>query len=188
VPVDVELEARLKTLNHAQAVEALLRGYGGEVYSFLMSLTRDVTDADESFSVFCEDVWKGLPQFRGESSYRTWTYQLARHAAHRKKRSDQRRAKSTSLDDMSAVEAVAAEVRTTTAAFMKTEVKDKFRALRDALRPEDRELLLLRLDRQLEWAEIAAIMGEDAATLRKRFERLKEKLKVLATKAGLLSS
>jgi RNA polymerase sigma-70 factor, ECF subfamily len=65
-------------------------------------------------------------------------------------------------------------------------VKDRLRALRDELKPEDRELLVLRLDRELEWPEIALILGTDAATLRKRFERLKEKLRTMAQRAGLL--
>ena len=187
VPVDPSLEARLPTLDHKDACEALVRGYGGEVYSFLCSILHAAHEADEAFSMFCEDVWRGLPEFRRASSYRTWTYQVARHAAFRMKRNDDRRGKRTHLDGNSSLEGVAAEVRTTTAAFMKTDVKDKFRALRDTLRPEDRELLLLRLDRALEWTEIASIMEQDAATLRKRFERLKDKLKQLAEKAGLLA-
>jgi RNA polymerase sigma-70 factor, ECF subfamily len=188
VPLDPALETRLRALGPSEAAEQLLRGYGGEVYSFLVSTLRDTGDADEAFSMFCEDVWRGLPNFRGASSYRSWTYQIARHAAYRLKRGDGRRNKRTTLDDGDAAERLAVEIRTTTAAFLKTDVKDKFRALRDVLKPEDQELLLLRLDRELEWNEIAEILEEDAATLRKRFERLKDKLRVLAEKAGLLKT
>ena len=188
MPIDPDLEASVPALNPEEAAAALLRGYGGELYSFLVSTLRDSSDADEAFSIFCEDVWRGLAGFRRSSSYRTWLYQVARHAAFRLRRGEGRRRKRTELDGGSAAELIAAEVRTTTAAFLKTDVKDKFRALRDTLRPEDKELLMLRLDRELDWSDIAAVLEEDAATLRKRFERLKEKLRVLADKAGLLKT
>ena len=58
-----------------------------------------------------------------------------------------------------------------------------------------RELLLLRVDRQLSWTEIASIqqassdaetIKREAARCRKQFERTKEKLRTLAEAAGLL--
>ena len=50
---------------------------------------------------------------------------------------------------------------------------------------------MLRIDRELEWEEIAAVLAADgvevnAATLRKRFERLKERLREQAEEQGLL--
>jgi RNA polymerase sigma-70 factor (ECF subfamily) len=190
VPFDPAREAKVSRLSREGAEQAaaedLLRGYGGELYQYLVATLRDVNDADEAFAMFCEDAWRGLPGFRHACSYRTWLYQLARHAGLRLRRGEQRRRNLGEPDGGSAAERIAAEVRTTTAAYLKTDVKDKFRALRDALRPEDRELLVLRLEHDLEWSDIAAVMGEDAATLRKRFERLKTKMRELAAKAGLL--
>jgi RNA polymerase sigma-70 factor, ECF subfamily len=64
--------------------------------------------------------------------------------------------------------------------------------LRDALDPEDQALLFLRIDQGLSWSEVAAIFSEDGdavepATLRKRFERAKERLRKLAEAEGLLT-
>lgn len=51
--------------------------------------------------------------------------------------------------------------------------------------PEDRMLLVLRLDREMSWTEVARVLTDDAADadvsreaarLRKRFERVKAKL------------
>lgn len=60
-------------------------------------------------------------------------------------------------------------------------------------------LLILRVDRNMPWRDLALIMMEDsdaeagaaavereAARLRKRFERIKADLKHLATRAGLI--
>ena len=55
-----------------------------------------------------------------------------------------------------------------------------FTSLSERLDPEDHMLLGLRIDRALEWNEIASILDKDAATLRKRFERLKTRLTAMA--------
>jgi RNA polymerase sigma-70 factor, ECF subfamily len=61
--------------------------------------------------------------------------------------------------------------------------------LRALLSAEEQALLTLRLDRGLAWAEIANILGaaESAATLRKRFERIKRRLREAARKQGLVA-
>ena len=94
---------------------------------------------------------------------------------------------------------LAAEVRTTTAVHMRTEVKSRVAELRDSLAPEDRELLMLRVDRNLSWMDLATVLrGEDdapldgegqkreAARLRKRFQIVKDRLREMARKQGLL--
>jgi hypothetical protein len=69
--------------------------------------------------------------------------------------------------------------------------REALRRLREALDPDDQQLLSLRLDRELEWEELAQLLSEDgppvtAAALRKRFERLKDRLGKMAQEAGLL--
>jgi RNA polymerase sigma-70 factor (ECF subfamily) len=103
---------------------------------------------------------------------------------------------------------MAAQARTTTAAFRRTSTKDRVRALRDRLEPDDQLLLVLRVDRGMEFREIAAVLADgeegstsarsasaepgeaqldrEAARLRKRFERVKERLRELAHEAGLI--
>ena len=80
----------------------------------------------------------------------------------------------------------------------RTDVKDRWGELRREIAPEDRALLVLRVDRDLAWDEIAEVMrGEgpddasagamarEAARLRKRFGVLKDELRVRARAAGL---
>ena len=63
--------------------------------------------------------------------------------------------------------------------------RDKAIKLLEFIRKE-RTLLVLRIDRDLPWAEIAEIMDSREPALRKRFERLKEKIRKLAESEGLL--
>jgi RNA polymerase sigma-70 factor, ECF subfamily len=197
VPVDSQLETtiaeRRQSGDTARAAELLIRGYGAELYSYL-NATLDDADADDAFGMFCEDVWRGMSTYRGESTFRTWAYAVARGAASRLRRSEGRRQRRF-RSGIDGVEAIADDVRKTTAAFRRTAVKDRFRQLREELPKDDQELLILRVDRELDWREIAAIVSgadddvtldKEAALLRKRFERVKEKLKRRAEKAGLM--
>ena len=90
-------------------------------------------------------------------------------------------------------------MRTQTEPWLRTDVKDRLRQLRDSLNPDDRVILVLRLDRGLSWNEVALVtLGEEGASaealrresarLRKRFQDLKEELRVRAQRAGLLEA
>ena len=88
------------------------------------------------------------------------------------------------------------QTRTTTQPHLRTDVKDEFQKLRDKLSPEDRDLLILRIDRNLSWRDVAHAMLEAdvddeqarnaESALRQRFVEVKKRLKRLAVEAGLL--
>lgn len=176
--------------DHAAATTAALRAYGVELLGFLRALAGDHDLAAEAFAELGEDVWKGLPKFRWASSLRSWLYALARNALAQLRR-DPRRRRERNLP-LSIAPEMAGVVRTITREIQRTEVKDGFRLLREQLDPEEHEILLLRLDRDMAWKDIARILGGDgdldarAAALRKRFERAKQRLKKLAVERGLI--
>ena len=87
--------------------------------------------------------------------------------------------------------AIAQEVRSSTATQRQFEIQGRLAKLRTALHPDEQSLLILRVDRELSWKEVAQVMSEsetplDEAALRKRFERLKARLHKMAKKEGLL--
>jgi RNA polymerase sigma-70 factor, ECF subfamily len=179
----------LAARDFATAATAIVRGYGPEILGYLVALARDPDRAQDAFSQCCEDLWRGLPGFRGDSSARTWMYRLAWHAWLRhERRPFPRRAVGLDSAELSLL---AAEVRTTTAPYLRTDVKDAVAQLRERLGSAERSLLVLRVDRALTWSEIATVMSTaektvDGQTLAKRFERVKAKLRRLAEEAGLL--
>jgi len=185
-----EIRAHCEAGAYPEATTSAIRLYGVELLGFLRALANNHDLAAEAFAELGEDVWKGLPKFRWESSLRSWLYQLARNALAQLRR-DPRRRVDRNLP-LSIAPEMAALVRTVTLQIQRTEVKDEFRVLREQLDPEEHEILLLRLDRGLAWKDIARILGgEDnldarAAALRKRFERAKERLKKLAIEHGLI--
>jgi RNA polymerase sigma-70 factor (ECF subfamily) len=187
---DDAVRAALASGEVARATTLTLQAYGREVYGFVRALARDDDLAAEAFAMLGEDLWRGLAKFRWESSLRSWTYTLGRHALHRLHRDPRRRARNNVA--LSDAPELGEQVRSLTADYRKSEVKDELRELREQLDPGDHELLLLRIDRAMSWKDIARIRGGDddvtarAAALRKRFERVKTRLRTLAEQRGLL--
>ncbi len=190
-----EVEELVRAGAFDRAATLALETYGSELYGFLINVLGKEPDAAEVFLQLGEDLWRGLPAFGFHASIRTWLYVLARNAAARYVRSPWqqrgRRASDAQLED------VIARSRSGTAPWLRTEVKDRVRALREALDPDDRTLLILRVDRQLAWADVARVtLGTDAPsdaalareTMRvtKRFQLIKDRLKRLAREAGML--
>ncbi len=177
------------------AVTLAIQTYGDEVYSFLVSRHRDEDVAADMFAQATLDLLKSLPGFGWRCSMRTWFYRLARSAAVRWARSPanrpDRRAALSSHHDL------VQQVRSRTQLHLRSEIKDGVRKLRERLDPDDQQLLMLRIDRDLSWTEIAEILedADDPATitrasarLRQQFATLKVRLRELAIAEGLLPS
>ena len=186
------LELRVKELvaagDPAGAATEAIRGLGPQVLRYLRSLLREETAATEAFSVFAENLWKGLPGFRGAASLRGWAFRLAHHAA-LNLRDDAWRKRGQRLATHEASQ-LADEVRTRTVVRVERQ-RQALEKLRQALSVEDRSLLAMRIDQGLSWAEIAEALSVEgrsveAPTLMKRFERLKEKLTKMARDEGLV--
>lgn len=168
------------------AATRAIRSYGPELLGYLHAMVH-TADPDELFSRLCEQLWKHLPSFRWESSVRTWTYVVARNLARGEARAAAGpRGKVEGLRETHASR-IAADVRSTTAIHLRTDSKDALQRIRDGLDPDDRTLLILRVDRGMAWRDIVAVLQTDeqaeqdpvkaAAALRKRFERLKQTLR-----------
>ncbi len=184
--LEADVRVRCGRGEHGGAAAAIVRGYGPELVPFLAGLLRGSDDdLAEVFAMFCEDVMRGLPGFRFASSVRTWSYTLARHAASRFRRGGRRRGKRITLPGE--LDDVANSVRTATVNYLRTEVKDRLALAREQLDDDERTILMLRVDRQLGWRDIAQVMADGELdddtlrkreqALRKRFETIKRRLK-----------
>src|SRR5688500_4862058 len=97
---------------------------------YLVAIARSETDGADAFSQFTEDLWKGLPRFRWQSSARTWCYTLARNALSRIRRQPHRKpGRGIALSDAPEVARMAENMRSTTIMYMRTVVKDEVAAL-----------------------------------------------------------
>ncbi len=199
-----ELERRVRGAclqgDLSAAVTLALKGYGPELLGFLVAVHGNEADANDAFSELAEALWRGLPGFAWDSSLRTWLYAIARNILRTNRRNAARRERRARRVGDSALEQVAEQVRTETLGFLRTEKRTRLQALRDALPEEDRILLVLRIDRQLAWDDLARVLVDDdrgtsldgpaltreTARLRKRFQHVKDRLRELARKEGLV--
>jgi len=183
------------------ATTAALRRYGPELLGFLVGVHGDYDEASEAFAVFSEKLWSTMARFEWRCSLRTWCYRLVRQAAVDVRRGDRRQAH-VGLSSVPEVMELATRLRTETLSFLRTANRTALERLRDELPEEDRALLVLRVDRELEWREIAIVLAEassrsdrveddaalkrEAARLRKRFQLVTERLRALARERKLL--
>jgi RNA polymerase sigma-70 factor, ECF subfamily len=180
-----------------QSATLLMRCYGPEVRGFLAAFMNDRAAAAEAFSLFARDLWVALPDFGWRCTARGWAYTLARNAARRHAKSEKRRRARHVPMPESLLSEVAAQTRTRTDAYLKTEVKNRMQELRRRLPAEDQQILILRVSRGLPWTELAMVLGDDGLTatdlelqreatrLRKRFQLAKDRLRALARREGL---
>jgi len=178
--LDAELRPLLGAERFMEATTLVLRSLGPEILGFLSAVLGNV-DGDEVFAAFSESLWRSLAAYQSKCGIRTWAYMLARQqiARHRKgaRRHQQPQVRISELAD------VLQEVRRTYTTRRATLTR-----LRNELSIEDRELLILRIDRELSFDEIALLFVDDpgtadeqalrreAARLRKRFQLIKEQL------------
>lgn len=185
--VEDEVVALLGGGRPEDALKAALTAYGPGVLGYLESVLGDPDDARDVFQTFAEDLWAWLPGYRG-GSLRAACYRIGRHAASRFRRGAWRRRRErmrTTMASRIAASLASPESR------LATKPADRLARLRASLDPDERTLLILRLDRELSWTEVAEVLSDegdpvDSAAVRKRFERVKEKLAKLAKAQGLI--
>lgn len=195
-PIERAIREHVEAARWLEATTLGIESYGPELFGYMFAFARNDADADDLFAELCARLWTKLPQFGLRSSYRTWSYAVARNLVRDEVRARERlRGRQVALSDAPEVMRVAEQVRTTTVQHLRTDVKQRLEELRAALEPDDRTLLILSLDRGMSWREIAEVMSEDdpddkelvrvSARLRKRFERIKARLRehVLATRS-----
>lgn len=195
-PDDAGLRTLVESGDLEGATTRFMERFGGDILAFLVVQLRDPANASEVFSQFAEDFWRGLARFQWRTTLRSWGYTLACNAAARFQRSQRlreaRRVRPARTPECAQMR------RSSTAAYLRTEVKNRMRALRLQLPADDQSLLLLRIDKGLSWNELALVfsgqsetmqeaeMARVATRLRQRFATIKRRLRVLAQKEGLI--
>jgi RNA polymerase sigma-70 factor (ECF subfamily) len=181
--VDSRVSRLVRSGHLREGADLLVTVVGSELRPFLHRLLGEAALAEEAYSTTCERLWRGLATFRWECSLRSWAYIVARREAARcRARQARIAARQTTL---SAAENV--RVPTGSRPALSTTRRDQLELLRESISDEDRDLLVMRVERGLPWKEIAASFLDEgvqdaesivreSARLRQRFRAIRGKL------------
>jgi RNA polymerase sigma-70 factor (ECF subfamily) len=149
-------------------------------------LLRNPQDAEEVTQDAFIRAHRGLVNFRGESAFSTWLYQIATNLARnrywywwRRKRD-----KSVSFDapmgpdnSTTLAEVIAAEVETPDDITVTREFVSRIGSGMERLGAKHREILVLRNIKNQSYEEIAGILGISIGTVKSRIARARESLR-----------
>jgi len=176
------------------AATQVIEKYGKELYRFTRNRCRTDADADDVYSIFCEDLWRGVRNFGWRCGLRGWLYKLARHARHRFATAPERRLeRNLELSDMVQLLPECPSHESTD--HQESGVRAQLRGLRQRLNEEERAIVTLRVESGLSFREMARALNShatelsdedltrEASRLRKRFQLAKRRLQRWAVEA-----
>lgn len=166
----------------ADAFEQLVVAYREQVFRLALRMCGSEADADEVAQEAFLSAWKALPNFRGESQFSTWLYQLTTHAAIDLMRREKRQIAAADITEVSAADPAPSPQQ-------QAEQSEQREIVRDAilqLAPEQREVVVLRFMEELSYEEIGAVLKLPSGTVKSRLNRAKAQLKEILSKSGNL--
>lgn len=166
----------------ADAFEQLVNTYRDQVFRLALRMCGNETDADEAAQDAFLSAWKSLPNFRGDSRFSTWLYQLTTHAAIDLLRRQKRRGETDDITEISVADSAPGPQQ-------QAEQSETRQAVRDAmaqLTPEYRQIVVLRFLQELSYEEIAAALKLPPGTVKSRLNRAKAQLRGILAGMGNL--
>jgi RNA polymerase sigma-70 factor (ECF subfamily) len=185
VAFDQELVNRFKGGDQS-AFDEMVSRYWDRIYGMVNQLLRNSQDAEEVTQDAFIRAHRGLANFRGDSAFSTWLYQIATNLARnrywywwRRKRD-----KSVSFDaPVSADNAttladlIPAEMETPDDITVTQEFVNRIAQGMEKLSAKHREILTLRNIKNLSYEEIADILAISVGTVKSRIARARESLR-----------
>lgn len=166
----------------ADAFEQLVVAYRDQVFRLALRMCGSEADADEVAQEAFLSAWKALPNFRGESQFSTWLYQLTTHAAIDLMRREKRQIAADDITEVSAADPAPSPQQ-------QAEQSEQREIVRDAilqLAPEQREVVVLRFMEELSYEEIGAVLKLPSGTVKSRLNRAKAQLRGILAGMGNL--
>ncbi len=185
VAVDKLLVDRFKNGDQSAFDEMVLR-YWDRIFIMVKQLLGNSEDAEEVTQDAFVRAHRGLENFRGDSAFSTWLYQIATNLARNKywywwRR---KRDKSISFDqplgeegDLTLADVFPAEAQTPKDETVTREFVDRIAECMNMLNTKHREVLVLRNVQNLSYEEIASILNISVGTVKSRIARARSGLR-----------
>jgi RNA polymerase sigma-70 factor (ECF subfamily) len=170
-PEAMAVVTAVKSGDHRTALALCARHYGGAIGRLCMALVGSQEEADDLTQETLIDAHAGFGSWRGDSTVRAWLFAIARRkCARHLERTTRRQARLRLVHDsergQSSEELLALRQHAEAA-----------RQALGAIRPSEREALVLRYAGELSFREVGNACGIDEAAARKRVSRALARLR-----------
>lgn len=185
--IDEQKLIRKAAKGDCDAFEQLLRRYEGTVWRLCYRMTANEEDAADLTQEAFLRIWQKLPEFRLQAAFSTWLYRLTTNLCLDFMRGRKRRP-TVPLEREDEEQTPLPEPKdpapTPEEAALASEEQRRLRRALAGLSPEQRELLALRAVRDLNYAQIAELLGVPEGTVKSRLARAREALRKKLACAG----
>ena len=153
-------------LEFARAV----REHKGTIYTVCYMFSNNPEEVADLFQEILINLWKGFPQFRGDSNVKTWIYRVSLNTCISSERKKSRKVETIPLT---------MDINLFSDSDDDTKQVQMLRDRINKLGPFDRAIVLLWLE-NLRYDEIGAIVGISAKNVSVRLVRIKDQLKKMS--------
>lgn len=160
--------------------ENLMEPYNKILYNYILSRVSNAEDVQDIFQETILAIWQGLDNYKGDSSFKTWTIGIARRKIADFYRRHYKDKDFHSLEEID-MEKTPNEPNPLNHAINSMDIENSL----NTLASEDRELLFLIFNAGLTYKEIESISGIPEGTIKSRVYYLKKKLRPLLAEGGI---
>ena len=181
--VDAETSSRMDLETLAPEFAELYEAHSRQVFYLCLRLLSDPAKAEDATHDVFLKVWRKLDQFRGESSLRTWIYQIAlNHCRNLRQSWSERHIQSVEQETLLASVGTAED--SPLRVLELKELGERIQDTLDHLPHEYRLLLLLVADEELSYDEIAALTEQSPDAVRGKLHRARKAFTVAFAKTA----
>lgn len=178
---DLELVLRARDASDPAAAEAAFRElvdrHRQRIYALCFRVLRDPDDAEDAAQEAFVKAYRKLDSFRGDSQFYTWLYRVAANVANDHYQSRRRR-RTMEPADVATREPVRHDDRARPDRALETQdLREVARRALDHVPPLFRTVLVLREYEDLEYREIAEVLGISVGTVMSRLFRARLRFK-----------
>jgi RNA polymerase sigma-70 factor (ECF subfamily) len=185
VAMDRVLVDRFKSGDQT-AFDEMVTRYWDRIYAMVHQMLRNTQDAEEVTQDAFIRAHRGLVNFRGDSAFSTWLYQIATNLARNRYWYWWRRKRDQTISfdqplgpegETTLADIIPAAVETPDDITVTQEFIDRISEGMEKLSAKHREILTLRNIKNLSYEEIAEILGISVGTVKSRIARARESLR-----------
>ena len=157
----------MEAIEQKRIFDRWLNEHKGIFFKIVRAYAFTPDDQDDLFQEISLQVWKSIPDFRGESKASTWIYRVALYSAYVWVRSEKKRPKTTPLLNVERTLVMKDQVEDGRITWLYNQIGQ--------LEPIDRSVCLLMLD-GYKYREIADLLGISESSVGVKIHRIKKLL------------